>query len=402
MRVDYQAIGRLRHLLCRFCCHLILTLTLGVGSVAAATQLHAAEFATSHRGVRDFVAYWASAQLLIAGRDPYSPTELFKIQKAVGLLDDAPLVMWNPPWTFAVTSWLGLLDFEAGQFLWLLLNLFALLFSVQLLWQIFGGSNTSHRLAFLLAVTFVPSIFVIVIGQITPLVLASLTGFLYFERRRSDFAAGAVLALSLVKPHFLYLFWIVLAFWIIERRRWSLLGGLVCVGLVAAAMPLTLNPAVYHHYVALFAPTDLRLPLDLPAPTLRNVVQLLLEVDLRAAQDIFSYFAAGWAIYYWRRFHLDWQWTEAAPLLLMVSLATSAYAWTFDQVVFLPAVMHGASWLAHQRIRWYKSIAALLYLTINLTHATSRFFVAEELWYFWLSPAMLATYLVFRWEVPRH
>jgi hypothetical protein len=67
-------------------------------------------------------------------------------------------------------------------------------------------------------------------------------------------------------------------------------------------------------------------------------------------------------------------------------------------VVFLPAIIQGASWLVRQRLPWYQSIAALLYVAIDLAHGAMRVFVAEELWYFWLAPALLVAYLIYCWE----
>ena len=64
----------------------------------------------------------------------------------------------------------------------------------------------------------------------------------------------------------------------------------------------------------------------------------------------------------------------------------------------MPALIQGASWLVRQRLPWYRSIAALLYIAIDLAHLALRFFVAEELWYFWLAPALLIAYLVCHWE----
>jgi hypothetical protein len=370
-----------------------------VVSSVIATQVFAGDAAsTPPKGVRDFAAYWASAQLLLAAQNPYSPADLFNIQKNLGLRDGSPLVMWNPPWTFAVTLPFGPLDFATGQFLWLLLHVFLLLASARLLWSIYGEPAGRYRLAWFLTLTFVPSVFVLVIGQIAPLVLAGFAGFLYFERRGMKFTAGALLALTLVKPHFVYLFWIVFVLWLLQRRQWSLLAGSAVAGLAAAALPLYFNPSVYHQYVELFRPADLQLPLDLPAPTLRNAANLLLQLDLGVWQMLPSLLAAVWILFYWWRHRTDWQWSERLPLVLLVSLATSAYTWTFDQVVFLPALIQGASWLVRQRLPWYRSIAALLYIAIDFVHLVLRFFVAEELWYFWLAPALLIAYLVYRWE----
>jgi hypothetical protein len=199
----------------------------------------------------------------------------------------------------------------------------------------------------------------------------------------------------MLKPHFVYLFWVVFTLWILQRRQWSLLSSAAVTGLVAAAMPLLFDPLVYRQYIELFRPTDLRLPLDLPAPTLRNAVKLLLEMDVGALEILPSLVALVWVIFYWRRHQFDWQWSERLPILLIVSLTTSAYTWTFDQVVFLPAIVQGASWLVRQRLPWYQSVAALFYVAIDFAHAVTRVFVTEELWYFWLAPALLVAYLIY-------
>ncbi len=360
-----------------------------------AAQAIAAETAAPHKGVRDFAAYWASTQLLLSGHNPYSPVELLELQRKLGWQDDAPLMMWNPPWTFAITLPFGLLDFATGQFLWLLLHVLLLLNSSRLLWNLYGEPADRHRWAWLLTVTFVPAIFVLVIGQIAPLVLIGLTGFLCLERQGKGNAAGAALVLVLMKPHFVYLFWPVLLLWILQRNERVIVWGAGCAGLLAAALPLIFDPLVYHQYIGLFRPTELALPLDLPAPTLRNVAKLLLQLELGVWQMLPSLLAAAWVVFYWWRHRTDWQWSERLPLILLVSLTTSTYSWTFDQVVFLPALIHGASWLVRQQLPWYRSIAALLYIVINLAHAVLRIFVAEELWYFWLAPALLIAYLVF-------
>jgi len=128
------------------------------------------------------------------------------------------------------------------------------------------------------------------------------------------------------------------------------------------------------------------------------VANLLLKLDLGVWQLLPSFLAVLWILFFWWRHRAVWQWSERLRLVLLVSLTTTGHAWTFDQVVLLPALIEGASWLVRQRLAWYRSIAALLYIAINLVHLILRFFVAEELWYFWLAPALLIAYLVYRWE----
>jgi hypothetical protein len=86
------------------------------------------------------------------------------------------------------------------------------------------------------------------------------------------------------------------------------------------------------------------------------------------------------------------------PLIFLVSITANRFVWTYGQVVFLPALIQGACWLVRQPSPWYRSITAWLYVTIDLVHFVLRVFVAEELWHFWLAPALLIAYLDYRWE----
>jgi hypothetical protein len=79
---------------------------------------------------------------------------LFELQQQVGWQGASPLVMWNPPWTFTVTLLFGLVNFETGQLLWLVLHVFLLLVSARLLWSIYGEPAGRYRLAWFKTVPF--------------------------------------------------------------------------------------------------------------------------------------------------------------------------------------------------------------------------------------------------------
>src|SRR5207253_9225709 len=73
-----------------------------------------------------------------------------------------------------------------------------------------------------------------------------------------------------------------------------------------------------------------------------------------------------WFIFYWRKQRIDWNWTEQMPLLLLVSQATTVFAWVWDQIILLPALICGAVWAYHGGRR--RIIAAVLvgFLMIDL------------------------------------
>jgi hypothetical protein len=352
-------------------------------------------------GARDFMEYWAASRLLASGGNPYSPEALFSLQQPAGWDGAMPVIMWNPPWTLAFTLPFGLVNYEVGQFFWLLVHVLFILVSSQQLWRIYGFTTTPSHLPWLLALTFVPVIFVLIIGQISPVILAGLTAFLYFERKQKWFAMGACAAVLSVKPHLLYLFWIVFLLWLWQRRQWRVLSGTALVGVSAAVVPLLFDPQIYLQYFALYRIPDIPQPLDWLNPTLRTAIRVFIGPTPAWLQFLPSALAILWVLCYWRRYSQSWQWHERMPLIVLVSVTSSFFAWTYDQVVFLPAIVAAAIQIRQTRIPWHKFWSARGYILINVCHAIQRIFIADELWYFWLAPALLVNYLAFQWEASR-
>jgi len=349
-------------------------------------------------GARDFMEYWAAGRLFIYGGNPYSPQDLFELQKGAGWTDSVPLIMWNPPWTLLLIAPFVFFSYTTGQFLWLLFHVTLILVSVQLLWCVYGGAITRSRTPWVLAVTYVPTIFVLIIGQISPVVLAALTGFLYFHQRRNFFAAGASAAILSVKPHLLYLVLIVFALWVSRGRHWRIVSGALVVGFSIAVVPLLIDPQVYSQYIALYKITDTLRPLDWLTPTLRTATSLLIGPTHIWLQFAPSLAGIVWVLFHWYGQKDHWDWPEQLPYIVLVSVVTSFFAWTYDQVVFLPAIIEAAIWIKRQLSPWYSFWSVRIYIFINFCHAVLRIWVADELWYYWLAPSLFLTYVIFLWE----
>lgn len=71
----------------------------------------------------------------------------------------------------------------------------------------------------------------------------------------------------------------------------------------------------------------------------------------------------------------------------------SAYAWTYDYVILLPAVIHGLVLLTRGNAVWYKNGTLLSYGLINLLYLLLKFVLVSDYYYFWLAPAYLLIYL---------
>jgi hypothetical protein len=350
---------------------------------------------------QDFLEYWAASRLLAFGGNPYSPQALFSLQQPEGWDRATPVIMWNPPWTLSFTLPFGLVDYDFGRFCWLLVHVFFILFSVQQLWRIYSDTTTPSRLPWLLALTYVPVVFALISGQISPLILAGLTAFLYFERKQNCFAMGASAVVLSVKPHLLFLFWIVFLLWIWQNRQWRVISGTVVVGLSAALIPLLFDPQIYFQYFALYAIADIPPPQDWLTPAPRSVIRVFVQPTHAWLEFLPSAAAIVWAVYHWQRQTHAWRWHEQLPQIILVSVTSSFYSWTSDQVVFLPAILAAAVRIRNVPIPWHKFKATRVYIFINICHAIQRIFIADELWYFWLAPALLVNYLVFQWEASR-
>lgn len=355
-------------------------------------------FAESHGAsgtgaVTDFVDFWAASRLLINGGNPFSPAEVLALQRSVGFGESKPLLMWNPPWTLSFVLPFGAMDFRLSQFFWLLLHVFVIVLSAQKLWAIYSQTARKSYLPWIAAFTFIPTWLVLIVGQISPLILLGIVGFLHFERKNQLFLAGVSTAIVSVKPHLIYLFWVGLILWIWKQRRWRVAFGAIVAGLIVTIIPVIIDPAVYYEFFDMYRFPGRSTPFELPAPSLGSLLTLYVPHGNVPIQFLPPLLGTLWFLWHWRNHKENWNWSERFPMIILVSLTLSAYAWTYDQVILLPAVIHGLAIVNRQSSPWYKNGLVLLYGGINGCYFVSKLFVTTDVYYFWLAPAFLLTYL---------
>lgn len=367
----------------------------------------------------DFVEYWAAGWLNAHGHDPYDGDNLLPLEQEAGRTNfpkdssgrELAVMMWNPPWTLTVVMPLGLLDARLGQLFWLLLNLGVVVFCADWAWRYYQGPVAYRWLAWALALTFMPTMMVLRAGQIGPLILLGIVGFLHYERQGRLFLAGAAAVLIAIKPHLLFLFWIALALWavggILSRPvpsprtavrglsresipRWLLLIGGILTGLIATAIPVFCNPEVCQQYW--FALTH-HPPEEWVSLTIGSILRLLLGANLVWLQLVPAVPALIWFGFHWRRHHTDWDWGQQMPLLVLVSFLTTFYgAWPFDLVILLLPVIRAAVWTVHAPSLRIPALAT--YLAIDLAALILILMGVTSIWFIWMTPALLAGYLM--------
>jgi hypothetical protein len=268
----------------------------------------------------------------------------------------------------------------------------------------YQGSKEKYWVAFLVAFSFSPTLYVLLMGHITTLHLLGVIGFLYFitrpapDQRSSDLAAGASIALISIKPQLLLLFGLAVLIWVIARRRWFVfLGGIASVVLLSI-IPMILDPRVFNHFWRAVS----SYPVGIWAsPALGTVLRRAIGYEIEWLQLVPTLLGMVWLIFYWRRHAGKWDWLEQSPVLILASFVTSPYMWPYDMVVLLLPVLKVFIDLVPSGDRRSLILMTVLFLAISLVTFYHFLFVHNYYYLFWLAPTYLGWYLLGEWFADR-
>lgn len=281
----------------------------------------------------DFIIYWASGKLFLAGENPWSPSATLALEREHGWPGDQPLIMFSPPWALPFVAPFSRIPFEVAHLLWFALSITLTWASALALWGYFGGQRRYAWSALLVAATFVPAGAAEHQGQITPLMLASLTAFLLLIDKERFFTAGLVLLGLGFKPHLLYLVFAAVFLWSARQRQWKVLaGGLVGYAL-AAISALVFNPNVLDYFHYTYGPAMNT------ASGAGAALRLVLGTEKAWLQFVPSILGIMWFLWYWAKRRRDWNWRTDLPIVLVVSVSSSVYGWFHDFILILPAII---------------------------------------------------------------
>lgn len=354
----------------------------------------------------DFAAFWAAGNLVVRGENPYDPVAIRARQREIGGLNaDAAIMMWNPPWVLTLVLPFGLLPFRAAYGLWALAHVGLMLASAELLWRGFAPADPAGRarharlrwVAYAVALSFVPTTYLIGIGQLTAVVLAGLAGFLVFSRGGRPLLAGMAAAVTAAKPHLLTLFaaWMLAEVLCSRAGRRTLAGGAL-VGVAACLVTTLVNPGVWgHYYRAITAPADADhiSVTNWATPVIASWVRVALPGQPFWVQLVPPVLAvAGFAVWYLAggRPRGPRARAELLPWVVAGSLLVAPYgAWPFDLVLLLVPILASAARVARAPapaavaagVAWLAAVNAAL-LAMMLARASSEMYV-------WVTPATI-------------
>jgi hypothetical protein len=333
-------------------------------------------------GGTDFKQYYATSRLLQAGENPYDYAKVGEIQQGLGA-EGEPQVPYGPPTSLLPFIPLGGLDFPTAVRIQLGLNI-ALLAASGCLWgAMLFPSQPMKFIGAVCVFLWLPSLILLGMGHVTGWTLFGFTAWCALMRAERPTLAGAVLALSIIKPHLAFALVGYAMLSGLRRRQWRMIAAFIGTVLLMSLVMAIIRPAIWGEYLASIPQSN---PSRLLGATLDGFVRTYLGNTYRYAGYVFT--LTLWALIAW----LAWM-GEMIPtrwaLVPAVALAATPYAFTYDYVLALPGFVFAVgSWRYGVGVRRYFLLGAWLAVNAFYTFGKSEHWREEV--YFVIPWATLA------------
>lgn len=339
---------------------------------------------------RDFISYWASGQQLAHHQNPYDAAAILQLERASGFPPGGEaLIVRNPPSALPLVAPLGFLGFRAAAVVWSLMLVGCWAASIRILSVSQRGSPQAFDIfGYRVSPTFIcllfgPALACVLFGQTG---LFALFGFVLFLRlqRSHPFAAGLSLWLCALKPHLFLLVAVTLLLWILVTRSYRVLAGAAIALGLGSLLSYLLDPSAWAQYAVTMRGVGIGREF---IPCLGIALRFAIKPESLWLQYIPALLGSIWAVrYYWTRRHA-WDWQQHGPLLLLVSMIASPYAWLTDQVLAIPALL-----LVSRRAN-FSQLLTLALVSAAIEIAILCGIYMHSAFYLWTAPAWLAWYL---------
>jgi hypothetical protein len=220
-------------------------------------------------------------------------------------------------------------------------------------------------------VSFPPLYALMFYGQLSHLLLFGFSAAVFFAIRQPDsvlnsFWAGAMLSITLVKPHILWFVYLILLMQSLRLRAFKMLYGFIAGAVVLTAVPLVLYPDLLGQYLNFLGSP----PVLWRTATVGSWLQYFLGQHQMWVKLLpTALFFPSCAFCFSKEF-LSGRYSAELMWLFPLSLVFAPYGWVYDQIVMLPLVLWLVSSTTKQRVI-YVAIGLLVlnmvdfFLTLN-------------------------------------
>lgn len=288
---------------------------------------------------KDFAAYWQAGHMLLSGQDIYdSPTWIAERALLRTALHSEPTFQYPLPFAILFAP-LAVLSVQSSYIFWIFLAQVAILVSIVILLFFYPTRSGYMELAIVAGIfLFRPVFSVIVAGQILPFLLFFVSLAILLFNQKKWFWGGFILSLLSVKPSIGIPLLALAGIWLLSRKQWMGILGMLAGGIVLFLIGVLVNPYWVVDYANIGG--DSFSKYFGMHPTLWGVVDKILVVNSRSlvagmflALTIFLLEA-----YLFHRTQVGA--LEAFAAFLPAGLLIAPYSWAYDQILLTVPIVY--------------------------------------------------------------
>ena len=312
----------------------------------------------------NFFVFWLSGRLLLSGESPYNPEDWHTGHELYDSTEQREKIFLYPLPMAPFMLPLGLFTVDEAYFGWQILS--QILIAIVVFFLLNQWQTPAHRRLFIPIMLFLlffgPTYLTLQIGSIGPITLFIIFIAMILLQKDQSFAAGILLALTMLKPPQGLTLLLLVGIWLLARRDWKailgiMLGGIILWG-IGASVDLNWVSKFQHSSEAAF---DRRLGFQ---PNILSFSYMFCN------KNSFCAFALGGigallalgvtANYLWRN-HAKLTVWKTFNLIIPIAFITTVYLWGYDQILYVIPIV----WIIGALVERTKSyIHAFIFLIV--------------------------------------
>jgi len=290
----------------------------------------------------DFSHYWEASRMTYLGESAYDNQawEAQRDQYGITSSGTESTFLYPLPMVVLLIPF-GILSVELAYFLWALLGGICLLFSMLILISYYPQrSFVFEFLALGTVFLFRPTLYIIPGGQITVEFLLLLVLSIYFFNKEKWLLGGLASSMIILKPSLGVPFLVLLGIWLLFKRRWNGIMGIVAGGILLYGLGAIYDPVWPLNYLAIG-----RGAFDKYygyQPTIWGLAGLIFKTGwLKTITGVLGVFVVLMitAYYVWKK-KLQTDPFRIASIITAVTLLISPYAWNYELVLLLVPILY--------------------------------------------------------------
>lgn len=332
----------------------------------------------------NFAFFWLAGRMMLDGENPYNETQYLAGHETFG-------IKWQPNRIFPYPLPLAVLCMPFGFFpmgsaylLWQVVSLLFIALTIHLLLNRWREAAQRRLLLPLFSFMFFfgPEYLTLYTGAIGAFTLLLLTGAILLLEKEKSFPAGALLALTMLKPPQGLTILLLAGLRLLARRDWKAIGGMALGGIGLLILGSMLDP----QWVAKFLGAG-NAVMDRTLGVHSNVWAFAYLACKGASPcsallgGTSSLILLGTAGYYLWRNQAGMSAWEAMNVVILIGFVSTIYLWAYDQILYIiPIVWIAGTLVEKSKGYLYTFVFLILLVLVSLFALAQHAAAGSDVW----------------------